>query len=394
VVILSSGIKTVPSSGRSVDMSSPVVDYASPAVPPGPHVPSLGGRIPSLDGLRALSILLVIIGHVRTTVPHFPFSVRRWATAIPGNASLGVSIFFVISGFLITHLLLREQQKTGRISLPGFYVRRFFRIMPAYYTFLICLIVLPRLPHVHYFHWLKLDNYSLGAAALFITNYSPHSFGEWVGHTWSLSVEEQFYILWPTALVLLGPRRGLWLAGMILIACPILRFLTCVVFPDARFAVGTMTATRADTLMFGCAAALLQGSRRFERICDRIDLWRMVAPATLLGFVISPLFAQHHHPFYNYVVSYSVEGLAITVIMLWLIRHADSVPGRILNAKPVVHIGVISYSLYLWQQLFLAPPDCELRFPFPASILFVLAAAEASHFLVEQPFVRLGRRFK
>jgi peptidoglycan/LPS O-acetylase OafA/YrhL len=345
-------------------------------------------RIPSLDGLRALAIVLVLFDHVLAD-RKFPSGFSDLGIIIT-NGGLGVSIFFVMSGFLITILLVKEERRTGEISLKNFYIRRVCRIFPACYLYLGTIGLLMLIGRLRPYPG------DLLRAATFVWNFTLWR-GNWcwyVAHTWSLSVEEQFYILWPTALVLLGPRRGLWLAGMILIACPILRFLTCVVFPDARFAVGTMTATRADTLMFGCAAALLQGSRRFERICDRIDLWRMVAPATLLGFVISPLFAQHHHPFYNYVVSYSVEGLAITVIMLWLIRHADSVPGRILNAKPVVHIGVISYSLYLWQQLFLAPPDCELRFPFPASILFVLAAAEASHFLVEQPFVRLGRRFK
>jgi peptidoglycan/LPS O-acetylase OafA/YrhL len=385
-------------------MSSPVVDYASPAVPPGPHVPSLGGRIPSLDGLRALSILLVIIGHVRTTVPHFPFSVRRWATAIPGNASLGVSIFFVISGFLITHLLLREQQKTGRISLPGFYVRRFFRIMPAYYTFLICLIVLPRLPHVHYFHWLKLDNYSLGAAALFITNYSPHSFGEWVGHTWSLSVEEQFYLFWPLLLSLVGRKQGGRIAVALIVAAPLVRIASWFWVPHESIfwhRIPILLHTRVDSLMFGCATAIFYASESFQAMIRRAFALRVHWAAFAFMFLVSPYLEVWSEPSikvaappapYLTLAGYSLEGVCIVLLLVWAVQNIEHPVGRLLNWKPVVHVGLISYSLYLWQQLFIVGGNPTWTGKFPLNVLCAVAAAEFSYFVIERTFLRLRDR--
>ncbi len=364
-----------------MNMSSPVVDAPAispgPPGPRGPRVPSLGGRIPSLDGLRALSILLVIIGHARTTVPHLPFSVRRWATAIPGNASLGVTIFFVISGFLITHLLLREQQKTGRISLPGFYVRRFFRIMPAYYTFLICLIVLPRLPHVSSFHWLWLDKYSLKMAALFLTNYSPHSFGEWVGHTWSLSVEEQFYLFWPLLLSLAGRKPGGWIAIGLILAAPMVRIGSWFLVPHESIfwhRIPILLHTRVDSLMFGCATALFYSSASFQGIIRRAFALRLHWAAFAFMFLVSPYLEVWSEPSikvaappapYLTLAGYSLEGLCIVLLLVWAVQNVEHPMGRLLNWKPVVHVGLISYSLYLWQQLFLSrrQPDVDRQIP-------------------------------
>jgi len=384
-------------------MSSPVVDYVRPASPAGPRVPSLGGRIPSLDGLRALSILLVLIGHARTTVPHLPFSVRRWATAIPGNASQGVSIFFVISGFLITHLLLREQQKTGRISLPLFYVRRFFRIMPAYYTFLICLIVLPRL-HIHRFHWLALDGGSLKMAALFLTNYSPHSFGEWVGHTWSLSVEEQFYLFWPLLLSLVGRQSGRWIAVALIIAAPIMRTGSWFLVPHNSIfwhRIPIMLHTRVDSLMFGCATALFYSSASFQGMIRRAFALRLHWAAFAFMFLVSPYLEVWSEPSikmvappapYLALAGYSLEGLCIVLLLVWAVQNVEHPVGRLLNWKPVVHVGLISYSLYLWQQLFLVGGNPTWTGKFPLNVLCAIAMAEFSYFVIERTFLRLRDR--
>jgi peptidoglycan/LPS O-acetylase OafA/YrhL len=382
-------------------MPSPVVEYATPEVPPGPRAAALGGRIPSLDGLRALSILLVIIGHARTTVPHLPFSVRRWVTAIPGNASLGVSIFFVISGFLITHLLLREQHKTGRISLPGFYVRRFFRIMPAYYAFLICLILLP---HVHRFHWLKLDSYSLKMAALFFTDYSPRSFGEWVGHTWSLSVEEQFYLFWPLLLALVGRKTGGWVAVGLIVAAPLVRIASWFGLPHESIfwhRIPILLHTRVDSLMFGCATAIFYSAASFQGMVQRAFALRLHWVAFAFVFLLSPYLEVWSEPSvkmvappakYLVLAGYSLEGVGILLLLVWAIQNVEHPVGRVLNWKPVVHLGLISYSLYLWQQVFLVAGNPTWTGKFPLNLLCTIAAAEFSYFAIEKIFLRLRDR--
>jgi peptidoglycan/LPS O-acetylase OafA/YrhL len=145
-------------------------------------------RIPSLDGLRAISILLVLIGHLSLRFPRLTPICDPVLTVL-GNSSLGVSIFFVISGFLITWLLLVEIEKKGQINLKAFYLRRLFRIVPAYFVFLGAVLVLCKIGII------SIPMVQLASAFLFILNYAIIVPVWWLGHTWSLCVEEQFYLL-------------------------------------------------------------------------------------------------------------------------------------------------------------------------------------------------------
>lgn len=139
-------------------------------------------RIPSLDGLRAVSISLVVVGH---------WTELRYHSVVAGAfANLGVKIFFVISGYLITSLLLKEYEKSSTIQLRGFYTRRAYRILPAAIIFKLPVFVI---------YWHELCWYHLAAAALYLANLDfLHPW--FLGHLWSLSVEEQFYFLWPGVL--------------------------------------------------------------------------------------------------------------------------------------------------------------------------------------------------
>jgi peptidoglycan/LPS O-acetylase OafA/YrhL len=142
-------------------------------------------RIPSLDGLRALSIALVLAGH---SIPNAQWDWFLWK--VFGNGDLGVSIFFVISGFLITSLLLKEHAEAGEISPSSFYLRRAFRILPPFYAFLVVLLALKR------FGVLELSLRGWTEAVTFLRDYLSAD-DWWTIHIWSLSVEEQFYLLWP-----------------------------------------------------------------------------------------------------------------------------------------------------------------------------------------------------
>src|SRR4051812_33176028 len=145
-------------------------------------------RIPSLDGLRALSISLVLLAHFSYSAG-FPI---HHSPVLDLYAHYGVRIFLVISGFLITSLLLREKERTGTIDLKQFYLRRAYRLLPAAYLYLVVITIL--------FHESLTFKY-LVAAYMYLTSYALHS--PWVlMHLWSLSVEEQFYLLWPAALAL------------------------------------------------------------------------------------------------------------------------------------------------------------------------------------------------
>ena len=171
-----------------------------------------GVRIRSLDGLRALSIALVILGHLGGT--------RGFPLASAGSFAgmLGVRVFFVISGYLITRLLLDEHERSGSIRLSGFYFKRIFRIFVPYYGFLAIIVCAARVGCV------QLAPGDLGYALVYAGDHHLHAewtHGRWtLGHTWSLAVEEQFYLLWPVLLVMLGARRALFVAAATLVLAP------------------------------------------------------------------------------------------------------------------------------------------------------------------------------
>ena len=152
--------------------------------------------IPSLDGMRATSILLVVAGH---SAEHFTSSLRIPVRSYLLFAHTGVSVFFIISGFLITSLLLKELDATGTIGLRRFYLRRSFRIFPPFYLYLsiVSLLTLAGVFHIQ----LR----ALLFAATYMSNYylGPGGSSAALQHTWSLSLEEQFYLVWPAALLFL-----------------------------------------------------------------------------------------------------------------------------------------------------------------------------------------------
>src|SRR5439155_2931926 len=170
-------------------------------------------RIPSLDGLRAISITLVLVSHLAGT-RNFPLS------ATTGNflglGEFGVIVFFVISGFLITGLLLDELARTDRIRLGRFYFRRTLRIFPPYYMLIAVLAVAGAAGVI------QLAPHDVARTMTYTSNY--YAGRSWfVGHTWSLSVEEQFYLLWPAVLLLAGTRRAFVIAGAVVLLAPVVR---------------------------------------------------------------------------------------------------------------------------------------------------------------------------
>ncbi|HSV12970.1 MAG TPA: acyltransferase, partial [Tepidisphaeraceae bacterium] len=167
-------------------------------------------RLPSLDGLRAVSIALVLLQHASLT-PSFPF-----ALAPLGDAGFGVHIFFVISGFIITLLLLDEERENDGISLKRFYLRRMVRILPVFWTFLLIMLLARRIYVGEFFQ-----------AATFTAGMGLWSTpGTWnTAHGWSLAVEEQFYLLWPAAMVLLG--RTSWRVALLIAVVALANFTRC-----------------------------------------------------------------------------------------------------------------------------------------------------------------------
>ena len=334
-------------------------------------------RIPSLDGLRALSIAVVVASHTSEVYdPKDPRFSPSWAML--SNGQIGVSIFFVISGFLITNLLLRELECTGGISLQRFYVRRAFRILPAYYAFLVAILASAQL------HWIFVSRKELGSSFVFLWNYIPSSNSWWLGHTWSLCVEEQFYLLWPIALVHLGRERAWRLAIWIVALSPVLRICAYFMLPALRSKLTCFLSTRADALMIGCILALCAAEPWFLRLWSSIGSGGVASACAAFIFIVSPALFSRFHFVYQMTLGYSLEVLCIGVILYWCVENPKRGLARLLNLGPVMIVGVLSYSIYLWQQPFIRFQGSWVT-TFPYNVLVILTLATISYYFVERP---------
>jgi peptidoglycan/LPS O-acetylase OafA/YrhL len=312
-------------------------------------------RIPSLDGLRAISILLVVAGHMARS-GHAPQIF--WAC----YAEIGVRIFFVISGYLITGILLREHEQTSTISLREFYIRRAFRIFPAALVFLLVVFV---------FYWHQLRWFDIAAALLYVANMDP--WRPWIlGHLWSLSLEEQFYLLWPGVLKRWYRHRAVILLGVFALAPVFQAAMYALKFRSG--AANTLPAI-SNNLAIGGLLALFGA---------RIPTIKPYLAIIMTAVVIAtPLYSSRSAigTLFGLFVLRPLLYVAIAGIVL----HVVQTPYWVLNCRPVAWLGKISYSLYLWQQPFCADP--HLRSAYLA--VFAFLCATVSYYFVEQPLLRI-----
>jgi peptidoglycan/LPS O-acetylase OafA/YrhL len=340
-----------------------------------PKVPS---RIPSLDGLRAVSIALVIAGHSADSL-----NAPRALSYFSHLGNLGVRCFFIISGFLITTLLLKEFEKTGGISMSGFYIRRALRIFPASLTYIGIIAGCSMLG------WITLKSGDLAHALTYTMNYRYNP-AHWFRHLWSLSVEEQFYLLWPGLIWLAGRRRGMKAAWAVVIADPVIRAILWYGFHASDSAMTKHFESIADTLATGCLLSMnfnRLGALHWYRRFQLSPLFWIVS----LGLVLCGDGLYAINPACFYVIGQSLANLGTALCIDWSIRYYNQGIGHILNWRPILYIGVLSYSLYLWQNAFLNPDWNAWPAKLPINILLAFGMAIASYYLVEKPFLRLKR---
>jgi peptidoglycan/LPS O-acetylase OafA/YrhL len=290
----------------------------------------------------------------------------------------------VISGYLITCLLLDEMHRTGSVSLGGFYLRRTLRIFPPYYAFLIVLGVMSSAG------MLALNDGDLSHAVTYTSNYDLHR--SWfVGHTWSLSVEEQFYLLWPVLFLAAGRRRALVVAACVVLAAPLIRIASWELLRSTSDGIGHRFETVFDAIAIGC---VLAGARSW---LHRNALYRRALESPL--FVAVPLAGiagnlLGDHPVAHFLIGMTVTNIAAAATIDWCVTFAEGRVGRLLNAAPMVFVGTMSYSLYLWQQLFLNRAATNTMSTFPFNIVLAFACALASYHMIEQPSLGLRRRIE
>ncbi len=320
---------------------------------------------------------MVLLTHVQTC-DGFPKDGLLYSIAV--KSFEGVSLFFVLSGFLVTWLLLKEEERNGSFSLKSFYFRRAVRIIPAALFFLIAMVVLGKAIGVTL---VSFDGFL--SSLFFFRNYY---LGEGVdGHFWTLSIEEQFYILWPFFLWLMPARFRMRICVALLILAPIWRQINIWSF-GAENVNWRRLDLRYDHLLIGCALALAQfdnSTRFFFDLMRRHANW-----VFLLGFAIFTLMTLGLMSMPIQSMNISVKLAGIAMIVFGAISMRSGILFSVLNASPVVWLGRLSYSIYLWQQLFCVK-SMDFRFQiFPLNLVWALMAGVVSFYLVEQP--ALARR--
>jgi peptidoglycan/LPS O-acetylase OafA/YrhL len=342
--------------------------------------------IPSLNGLRTISIAFVIIGHI---------GFRNFMKVDSPGGQLGVNIFFIISGFLITHLLLEEEKMNGKISLQKFYSRRTIRIFPVFYSLLLVYLILQLLGILHFTKnsWITSLTY---------TKYLPiPDSKEWeTEHLWSLSVEEHFYLIWPFIFKYLKAYR-VKIAIFIILLIPILRGINFQ-YTGENNPQSTLYF-RADALMMGCLLAIYK--KQVSDWTNRLIKWNRLAiflPA--VGFILSVFalksLSQHIHSSYinsairalgrstgTFTSIFECLGIVVSVDFtnnLWF---------KFLNTHIMNYIGKLSYSLYIWQQVFFSYHIGMLG-KFPINIFCIMGSAIISYYLIEKPFLKFKSKFE
>lgn len=345
-----------------------------------------GGYIPSLDGLRCVAILPVFLSHalMAAQMPSF----------IPGN--FGVTLFFFLSGYLITTLMRQEMERTGTVNFRLFYLRRVLRIFPT------CYLVLA-LAAVYGWYSGGMDSWWLLGQVLQVTNYQIIA-GGWTAPIapntdvyWSLAVEEHFYLVFPACFILLARLSSAGRRAALLLGVCVLVFLwrSWLIYgagaPYDRTYLAT--DTRIDSILYGCVLALW-GNPALDatRIAESTWKYRLL-PLSVLVILLT--FAVGDRAFRE-TFGYTLQGICLFSIFIAAVRYPDWGPMRLLNLRGVRWIGALSYAIYLIHPSVLhfikQVVGTSLVLLLPLSAAITVAAAAALYYVIEMPAGRLRRR--
>lgn len=345
--------------------------------------------IPSLDGMRAVAVMIVFVGHGALIGGPWP-------------GHLGVTIFFFLSGYLITTLLRREYEASSRISLPSFYMRRLIRITPpALVSIILCSLA--------GFLLLVPSNQNVWGTLATILNYTNYYIVYSDGHgglppessmLWSLAVEEHFYLLFPAALLIMLRRRLSYrrVASILLVAvvlAPVWRVLLAL-NGAGFYRLYTSTDTRFDGLLAGAAFALVcnpvMGDRLPFEVRERFFI-RWVMPAAVVALALLSVVPR---PVRVTIADTPIYAL-LAVIFWGIIVFPQRGLARLLNHRWVMHLGALSYSMYLVHRLILAVVHQHLPNPLISdlvALIITLVTAQAIYAVVEKPLAALRRRME
>ena len=338
--------------------------------------------IPSLNGLRAFSIILVILSHL-LIVESFPGDIKILLRPF-ANGEIGVRIFFVISGFLITWLLLKERERTGKINLRKFYLRRLLRIFPVFYFYLFVV-------------WLsgKILGNEVEPGILFVSTVYLQNFSfagsHWlIAHSWSLAVEEHFYLFWPLVVYWLKPNK-IKIAIVVLI---VVAFLTRLILVKNDLETFYFTLSRMDELAVGALLAVLEIEGKLKPSNANKFIWLFLA--LMIPTIILWILATGQSLPAIQVSKYALLAFSYFSLIGFIISANQNHP----ILKPLnifTYTGKISYGLYVYHPLcfFLINYYFKIN---SVLILFIISfgfsylLATASFYLFENKFLKLKEK--
>jgi len=306
-------------------------------------------RIASLDGLRGISILAVLFGH-GWQVSGYP----KVLIPLSWGADLGVHCFFVLSGYLITSLLLQEYNKYGKISLSKFYKKRALRLLPTYYLFVFVVAILHATPF-------QLSLQGWIGILTFTANVYPGN--NTTAHLWSLAVEQQFYLLWPPLFLLFAyfsknnfHQYLLQFLSIVLIICPISRYYQNP-WPQAGWLGHYSFLNQVDLLAYGCILSFVsyRYPKKFEALIENNRIkWVLIAALIILA--PKALAMKDFWPIFLQSFRISLSGIGFAAIIAWIIKYNDLPICNIFKSGIFAKIGIISYSVYIWHMLIWTSP--------------------------------------
>jgi len=345
--------------------------------------------IPGMNGLRAISISIVVLSHI--VIAFYPNLVNQ-KLPLFFNGFFGVNIFFVLSGFLITRLLLLEEIKYGFISLKNFFVRRVLRIFPAYYFLLFVYFIINRYGIIY----IDISPNSW-LTALTYTKYFNWNLDFETLHFWSLSVEEHFYVFWPLIFLAGKKTRNIFIV-FVLIGIPMVRFYFANFHMEQTNFLSMTILFRIDAIIMGCGlAVIIEKQKRFEAI-KKLNL-------KLGVFIIFSLLLIQFIPLWCHIKAIEVlrqallgsfatlSNLAIAAIIVLIYFNPQAMVVKGLNTFILDWVGRLSYSIYLWQQLFLSGKSGTV-FQLPWNILMILAIAAFSYYVIEVRILKFTKYFR
>jgi peptidoglycan/LPS O-acetylase OafA/YrhL len=349
--------------------------------------------LPTLDGWRAIAIALVIFSHGSDSIKNaININIFYKFPEIKMIGLFGVRLFFGLSGFLITSRLINDEICHGKISIKSFYIRRGFRILPAAIFFLIAVGLLSFIGvfNITVYRWLS--------AFFFMENYSTAENSWYLGHFWSLAVEEHFYLIWPAVFLLMRTNNRRIIAALIIVI-----FISSWRVIDFKYNISGSTSAifwgrtdiQADGILWGVLIALLYADSVFHIKLKNFLLLRATIP--MLFFL---LFGIELLPKFNWKVEFlliTIKAIIIPITILGTVIRSSAFSSRILESFIFRSIGRLSFSLYLWQQLFFTWDEHRIYSfgflqIFPYNLLAAFSCAIISMTIIEKPFIKLGNR--